>query len=394
VKLFDREAVEETNPRVTIGRRQFVNRQGQVQLTRTWFADYSYQGRSTCVALKTQSKSVAIHRAHELAAKLRRDGAPAPRQNLTLTELARQYLTAQLQKGRKSKTIEKYTFVLSAFVAWASEHSSGQASSMTEDLFWQWHHGLILGGYKSSTREDHLTLVKQLFKWAAKTKRMERNPIEDAKIPQGESDPQPCFEPAQVAVLLERADAFERPLFATLAYTGVRIGEARDLLWQDVVLPPDRAGHILVRSGGSDGTTKNRKSRRIPIAPELRPILEAMPRRGPRVFYSPPSKRYPHGDCPLNDSTVLQRLKDLCERCGFVDPRQYKVHTFRHVFASMCARNNVAYKYALTWLGHGSSRILDLYYRAFDAVADEAMRTISYAPIAETHQNETQKGSS
>jgi hypothetical protein len=41
VKLFDREAVEETNPRVTIGRRQFVNRQGQVQLTRTWFADYS-----------------------------------------------------------------------------------------------------------------------------------------------------------------------------------------------------------------------------------------------------------------------------------------------------------------------------------------------------------------
>ncbi len=123
----------------------------------------------------------------------------------------------------------------------------------------------------------------------------------------------------------------------------------------------------------------NRKSRRVHIAPELRPVLEAMPRRGPRVFYSPPSKHYPEGDCPLNDSSVLQRLKALCERCEFPQPQQYKVHTFRHTFASMCARSNVAHRYALGWMGHSSSRILDLYYTQFDDVADEAMQTISYA---------------
>jgi integrase len=228
-------------------------------------------------------------------------------------------------------------------------------------------------------------LVKQMFKWASEKKHLPSNPIVDEKIPEGESAPQPCFEPWQVTKLLELAGEHDRPIFATLAYTGIRIGEARDLLWADVVLPPDRPGHVVIRSGGSDGTTKNKKVRRIPIAPELRPILEAMPRRGPRVFYSPASRQYPNGDCPLNDSSLLQRLKHLCERCGFDNPRQYKLHTFRHVFASMCARTNVAYKYALSWLGHGSSEILDLYYRQFDDVADQAMRTISYQRSATTN---------
>jgi integrase len=74
----------------------------------------------------------------------------------------------------------------------------------------------------------------------------------------------------------------------------------------------------------------------------------------------------------------LARLKQLCARCGFANPRQYKLHTFRHVFASMCARTNVSHRYALSWMGHSSSDILDLYYRQFDDVADTAMMTVSY----------------
>ena len=71
-------------------------------------------------------------------------------------------------------------------------------------------------------------------------------------------------------------------------------------------------------------------------------------------------------------------LKRLCRRCGFADPDQYKLHTFRHAFASMCARNNISYKYALEWMGHKSSEILDLYYKMFDDVAEQAIRTITY----------------
>ena len=57
----------------------------------------------------------------------------------------------------------------------------------------------------------------------------------------------------------------------------------------------------------------------------------------------------------------------------------------------MCARNNVAYKYALSWMGHSSSEILDLYYREFDDVSHAAMRTIAYAGSSRTGQFESER---
>lgn len=65
-------------------------------------------------------------------------------------------------------------------------------------------------------------------------------------------------------------------------------------------------------------------------------------------------------------------------RCKFVNPEQYKLHTFRHAFASMCARNNISYKYALEWMGHRNSDILDLYYTMFGDTAEVAIKTIEY----------------
>jgi integrase len=71
-------------------------------------------------------------------------------------------------------------------------------------------------------------------------------------------------------------------------------------------------------------------------------------------------------------------LKRLCRRIEFENPDQYKLHTFRHAFASMLARNTVAYKYALEFMGHQDSEILSLYYRQFDDVAHQAIGTIAY----------------
>lgn len=147
-----------------------------------------------------------------------------------------------------------------------------------------------------------------------------------------------------------------------------------------------------MQRGGSGETTKNRKIRRVPLHPELRKMLEAMTRQGDRVFYSRPSPRYPNGGHPLDEGHLLRSLKRLCKRCGFDNPKQYKLHTFRHAFASMCARTNVAYKYALAWMGHHDSQILDLYYTQFDDVAEQAMKTIQYTPPQQAAAEENDPG--
>ena len=59
------------------------------------------------------------------------------------------------------------------------------------------------------------------------------------------------------------------------------------------------------------------------------------------------------------------------------NPDSYKLHSFRHHFASMCANHQVAYKKALAWLGHRSSDILDLYYHLNDAESQSAMASLA-----------------
>lgn len=77
----------------------------------------------------------------------------------------------------------------------------------------------------------------------------------------------------------------DRAMVAVLAFTGMRSGELQRLRREDV----DLAGgwiHIRSRPGYE---TKNRRSRKVPIAKRLRPTLEARPRR-PGRGCSPPAR--------------------------------------------------------------------------------------------------------
>lgn len=179
-------------------------------------------------------------------------------------------------------------------------------------------------------------------------------------------------------MILDGSPGDERPLYATFAYTGMRFGEARDLKWSDIEFR-DGGGTIYIRRGGSrKDMTKSGKSRPIPMTPELHVILSSIERRGENVFYHPATRMHPAGSRVLEETELLKRFKRLCKRIGFPDWRKAKLHTFRHFFASICARNNVSYKYALRWMGHQSSEILDLYFHIHDREAQRAINGLNF----------------
>ena len=76
----------------------------------------------------------------------------------------------------------------------------------------------------------------------------------------------------------------------------------------------------------------------------------------------------------------------------FENPRQSKVHTFRHFFASYCAQENLSYKYALEWMGHSSSAILDLYFTMNDRHSQAAMNSLGFC--SDNEENRTILGQS
>lgn len=184
------------------------------------------------------------------------------------------------------------------------------------------------------------------------------------------SPKQPCFTIEQVELLLSNAEPWAMPILATLAFTGMRIGELRELRWEDVDL---EANVIHVCRGGSDGRTKNKQDRFIPVhAAKLKPVLSQLPRDSELVFQM--------ANCiKVNQKILLRYLKRLCHECGLANPQQYKLHTFRHFFASYCAQRNMSYKYALEWMGHSSSAILDLYFTMNDRHSQNAMNSLTFS---------------
>ncbi len=135
--------------------------------------------------------------------------------------------------------------MLGEFEEWAGKNDHRYASTLDDRSFWAFNRAMIADGLSEKTRYDRLIIVKQLFKWAHRARRIGVNPFEGISLRKPEAKEQPCFTPQQVATLLDRPDPRERVIFATMAYAGLLGLECRRGPLNDAVLgPTDRAGRI------------------------------------------------------------------------------------------------------------------------------------------------------
>jgi integrase len=273
------------------------------------------------------------------------------------------YISFVRSRGRGPKTLEKYTYVLTAFIEFAKARKRSRPEAIGPADFWAFSEQMRMTDklHRKTTR-DRLIIVKQMFKWAitkARPKMLRENPIENEDVPDTESSIQPCFDPDQVEMLLKMADKHHAPIYAVMAYLGLRFGEVRDLMWSDFDFNSGHFGWVTISKGGSvEDQTKGKNVRRIPVSGKLRKFLDDLPRHEDGLlFHQQPSSHYPKGDRPLSERRLLTSLKRLCKRAKFYSPQQYKLHTFRHAFASMLARSHIAYKQALAWMNGGCSSV-------------------------------------
>jgi integrase len=121
-----------------------------------------------------------------------------------------------------------------------------------------------------------------------------------------------------------------------LAFTGCRVGEAREITWQDVDF---KAGEIVVRGDANTGT-KNWELRRVPLIPDARVLFERMRSEG--------------ADEPLNAKVfrVGECQKSLDRACKKVGTDRITHHDLRHLFATRCIESGVDIPTVSRWLGH------------------------------------------
>ena len=120
-------------------------------------------------------------------------------------------------------------------------------------------------------------------------------------------------------------------LFRFLAFSGLRIDEARHVVWSDVDF---EKGLLHVR------ITKNGKDRWIPLNSSLRQLLDQI--RAERAKESP-------------DKSVMQVFecqKSIDRAAKLVGVKRITHHDLRHLFATRCIEAGVDIPTVSRWLGH------------------------------------------
>jgi len=369
MKLHNRERVDGTT--VTIGKRVYYN-YSKKAISRKYTAEYrDIDGTQSVTHLGTNNRTQARRSAIEIQLRLDAGQEKVKPSNIEIEELVPQYLEIVQAKGIARTTVKKYRVDLDKLKAYCKKKKIRLARAFMENDLYLYRKYLVERGYADKTVQGAIVIAKQIFKWAWRQGLLQTYKLDAATFPKAKASPQACFTNLQVNLLIAKASGHDKLPLALMAYAGLRFGEVEQLQWKDVMEKDGRYTMLHIRRGGSNGTTKDRDERFVPIHPKIASLLAEYTRGDGLVLPA------------LNQTSLLRHLKELCAEYEFENPKQYKLHSFRHYFASMCANHGVAHRKALAWLGHSNSDMLDLYYHLHDDDSMQTMMALAKSSLSE-----------
>lgn len=216
--------------------------------------------------------------------------------------------------------------------------------------------------------------VRGFCSWAVARGIVDRNPTDGSRGRRGElRKVRRALSKAECEALLrECPDPDERDLFACLLMTGLRVGEAVSLRWDDIELGDAPA--IRVRAE----TAKTREARTVPLPERLRAILEARRDRlpdveEPRVFGFW-IRRYRHSDGACR--RLLRVLRRIGEKLAWPRLKEVDVHSTRVTFLTLADAAGYSRNTIRALAGHRGFSMLEKYLKDAPAAIVEQVNRI------------------
>ena len=169
-------------------------------------------------------------------------------------------------------------------------------------------HWLDSRGLTPTNRNNYRRSLSAFFAYAATQGLVERNPVQRISVIKTEASPVVFWTAQQMATLLHTAEDLYPdlvPLFAIMAFAGLRPAEAESLRWESINFP-DR----IIRVEGA--TSKTRARRAVPITENLATWLAKYRRHAGSVAPKPQTLR--RWRERIAAAVVLGDVKDRLER--------------------------------------------------------------------------------
>lgn len=163
----------------------------------------------------------------------------------------------------------------------------------------------------------------------------------------------------------------DRALYLTAAMTGLRQGELRGLRWEAVDWTAQRVlvARNIVR--GRQTSPKSRKSRSVPLAPQVAAELRALHEQTEWKSADHPVFADPRSGQPIARTPMMERYRRALEAAGL--DVAFRMHDLRHTMGTSLAMAGVDVVTIQAYLGH-SDLATTRRYMHYAPAADEAAR--------------------
>lgn len=305
----------------------------------TYFALLKVRGKQIKRSLKTDDSALARRRLAELRTKAH--GLSGEERGMTFDQLAERWLASRksdLRPGSWTR-LDGIIRTVKPFFGGLPVRSIGH----TEIEAWKIKRGAVISPRSFNYERE---VLRQLFEYARTGLRIIlENPADDIKKRKVGKSQLVIPTKDQFRTLVETLRAEPRAVEAAdfiefLAYSGLRLGEATQVLWRDVKSDADS----LLVTGGEHGT-KNHEVRTIPLFSPLRRLLERLAiakgaSANERIFALESAKK------SLGTACVKSKLP------------HFGHHAMRHFFCSNAIEAGCDFKVIAGWLGHKDGGVL------------------------------------
>lgn len=336
--------------------------------------------RSTGTTDKDEASAILV--SWEKTAKEGRKGVlTESRVRRTLSDILEQFTGAPLpcptcgdyfrawiesKRGEKAqKTVLKYVQTTNHFLASLGDRIALPLEAIGSADIRRWRELMQKEGRSGTTVNDSVKVISAVFEQARRLGRIPLNPCHELGAVRDESKGErDTFTREQVKALMDAAKGTDwEGAVLTGFYTGLRLRDVSDLLWDSIDTTAEERWFIRVIA------TKTGKGVAVPVHPELRRWLSEQPRGiGKAAVFPSLLGKYTGGKSGLSG-----QFKRLMEKAGVIGKTLRKgtgagrttsslsFHSLRHSFTSAMAAAGVPEEVRMMLTGHSTKTAHKVY---------------------------------
>ena len=272
-------------------------------------------------------------------------------QVVSLNTLIDEYLISKKNVVRE-KSLQRYEYYLNYFKSFFSKYFPDVVDdiSLIKGKYVKECFDSALDNWSRRTVNEMRAQVKTLFKFAVEEDYLIKNPVSTIKkYPIVQKPEELPYSKEEIDEILKAIDPFWKDSIIFLVNTGLRTGEFRHLLWENVRLK-DKPPTITIAS--TDGwMTKTGKSWTIPLLKTTTDIVKKQMGRN-KVYVFTNKNR---------DKIGINRVYNVLKKALKKVDLEGDVHKLRHTFASNLTNKGANLQSIQKLLGHSDIKSTQIY---------------------------------